>query len=143
MAFADRQVHKRYEAVVHGHLTAASGTPDGWEVIDLPLLPDWPNRPLSKVDLVHGKPSVTRWRVLDHGDVGTNTTRVALEPVTGRSHQLRLHLQAIGHPILGDALYAPVTVQALAPRLLLHATTITLAHPRDGAMATFHNPAPF
>ena len=140
MAFAARAVHKRYVAVVHGHLQGPAG--GGWSVIDLPLLADWPNRPLSKVDHDHGKPSVTRWRVLAH-DEASDTTRLALEPVTGRSHQLRLHLQAIGHPILGDALYAPPAVQALAPRLLLHATAITLPHPATGEPLSLNSPVPF
>jgi tRNA pseudouridine32 synthase/23S rRNA pseudouridine746 synthase len=100
--------------------------------IDLPLLPDWPNRPLSKVDTEHGKPSLTRWRALAY-DSAADTTRLELEPVTGRSHQLRLHLQAIGHPILGDALYAPGPVQARSPRLLLHATAHHPAPPRHPA----------
>jgi len=140
MAFAAREVHKRYVAVVQGKLAPAG---DGaWGVIDLPLSPDWPNRPLSKVDPEHGKPSVTRWRVLAHGDA-PGTTRLELEPVTGRSHQLRLHLQAIGHPILGDALYAPAPVQALAPRLLLHATAITLPHPATGEPLSLQSPVPF
>ena len=143
IAFADRLVHKRYEAVVQGHLYAPQGTPDGWGVIDLPLLPDWPNRPLSKVDHALGKPSVTRWRVVAHGGTPPGTTRVELEPVTGRTHQLRLHLQAIGHPILGDALYAPAAVQALAPRLLLHATAIALPHPVGGQVTAFSSPPPF
>ena len=140
MAFAAREVHKRYVAVVHGRLESAEG--DSWSTIDLPLLPDWPNRPLSKVDLANGKPSLTRWRVLAH-DAAANATRVALEPVTGRSHQLRLHLQAIGHPILGDALYAPQPVQAMAARLLLHATAITLPHPATGEPLSLHSPVPF
>ncbi len=140
MAFAAREVHKRYVAVVHGKLASPDG--DKWSVIDLPLSPDWPNRPLSKVDLDNGKPSLTRWRVLAHDDA-SNTTRVELEPVTGRSHQLRLHLQAIGHPILGDALYAPPSVQALAPRLLLHATAITLPRPATGEPLTLESPVPF
>lgn len=140
MAFAAREVHKRYVAVVHGHPRGAADR--GWSVIDLPLMPDWPNRPLSKVDLTHGKPSVTRWRVLDH-DTAAGTSRLELEPVTGRSHQLRLHLQAIGHPILGDALYAPPAVQALAPRLLLHATAITLPHPATGNPLSLQSPVPF
>lgn len=140
MAFAAREVHKRYVAVVQGRL---QGLPDGaWSTIDLPLSPDWPNRPLSKVDLDHGKPSLTRWRVLAHDDA-SNTTRVELEPVTGRSHQLRLHLQAMGHPILGDALYAPAPVQALSPRLQLHATAITLPHPAWGQTLSVHSPVPF
>ena len=140
MAFAAREVHKQYVAVVQGLLR---GLPGGaWSTIDLPLIPDWPNRPLSKVDREHGKPSETRWRVLAHDDAA-GTTRLELEPVTGRSHQLRLHLQAIGHPILGDALYAPPPVQALAPRLLLHATAITLPHPATGEPLSLQSPAPF
>ncbi len=140
MAFAAREVHKRYVAVVHGRLTGSGDSV--WNTIDLPLLPDWPNRPLSKVDHENGKPSLTRWRVLEH-DSKANTTRVELEPVTGRSHQLRLHLQAIGHPILGDALYAPGAVQALAPRLLLHATALTLTHPASGQPLAPVSPVPF
>ena len=143
MAFADRQVHKRYEAVVHGHLAAPQGAPDGWGVIDLPLMPDWPNRPLSKVDHALGKPSVTRWRLANHSNALPGTTHLELEPVTGRTHQLRLHLQAIGHPILGDALYAPAAVLAMAPRLLLHATAMTLPHPGSGELASFSSPKPF
>lgn len=141
-AFADRRVHKRYEAVAHGLLTPATDATDGWSVIDLPLLPDWPNRPLSKVDHALGKPSLTRWRVLAHHKAA-GTTHVELAPVTGRSHQLRLHLQAMGHPILGDALYAPPAVQALAARLLLHATAIVVPHPASGQAASFSSPAPF
>ena len=140
MAFAAREVHKRYVAVVHGRLESADG--GAWSVIDLPLLPDWPNRPLSKVDLANGKPSLTRWRVLAH-DPAADTTRVELEPVTGRTHQLRVHLQAIGHPMLGDALYAPPPVQALSPRLLLHATAITLPHPATGAPLSLQSHVPF
>lgn len=141
LAFAQREVSKRYVAVVYGQLSAPHSA-DGWGTIDLPLIADWPNRPLSKVDPVHGKPSVTRWRVLAH-DAAAGTTRLELEPVTGRTHQLRLHLQATGHPILGDALYAPGAVQALAPRLLLHASAITLPDPHSGQAVSFHSPAPF
>jgi tRNA pseudouridine32 synthase/23S rRNA pseudouridine746 synthase len=183
-AFADRQVRKRYEAVVTGRLAAPqddagphdaglhdaglhdagphdAGLHDpglhharlpsspgeepaegGWGVIDLPLALDWPRRPLSIVDRERGKPSRTLWRVLAH-DGPQGTTRVELAPVTGRSHQLRVHLQALGHPILGDALYAPAPVQAQAPRLLLHATRLAFAHPVDGRPLDFHSPAPF
>jgi tRNA pseudouridine32 synthase/23S rRNA pseudouridine746 synthase len=140
MAFAAREVHKRYIAVVHGRL--ASPDDGTWSVIDLPLLPDWPNRPLSKVDVANGKPSLTRWRALAY-DAAANTTRVELEPVTGRSHQLRLHLQASGHPILGDALYAPTTVQAMAARLMLHATGIAFPHPATGQPLSLQSPVPF
>jgi tRNA pseudouridine32 synthase/23S rRNA pseudouridine746 synthase len=102
-AFAARAVSKRYIAVVDGRLQAP---PEGWGMIDLPIIVDWPNRPLRIVDHAHGKPSLTRWRVLVHDETASNT-RVELEPVTGRSHQLRVHLRELGHPILGDALYAP------------------------------------
>ena len=101
---------------------------------------DWPNRPLRIVDYIHGKPSLTRWRVLGHD--GPNT-RVELEPVTGRSHQLRVHLQELGHPILGDALYAPPDVQAQAGRLLLHACALRFDHPLTGETLVFESPAPF
>ena len=128
-AFELRQVHKRYLAVVAGALAQA---PDGaWSTIDLPIAADWPRRPLRVIDHATGKPSQTRWRVLAH-DAAARTTRVALEPITGRTHQLRLHLSAIGHPILGDALYADAATQAQAPRLLLHACALGLAHPVTG-----------
>ena len=141
MAFAARSVHKRYEAVVHG-LLAPPESADGWGEIALPLILDWPNRPRSVVDPVRGKPSLTRWRVLAQDRAG-GSTRVALEPVTGRSHQLRVHLLALGHPILGDALYAPPEVQARADRLLLHACALRLPHPASGQDCEFTSPAPF
>jgi tRNA pseudouridine32 synthase/23S rRNA pseudouridine746 synthase len=111
-------------------------------VIDLPIIVDWPNRPLRIIDTSLGKPSVTRWRVLT-SDHAARTTRVELEPITGRSHQLRVHLKALGHPILGDALYADAAVQAKAPRLLLHACMLALAHPASGQPLRFESPAPF
>ena len=135
-AFAQREVHKRYVAIVHGRVDPAEGE------IDLPLLADWPNRPLQKVDAEHGKPSLTRYRVLAR-DAAANTTRVGLEPVTGRAHQLRVHLLAIGHPILGDALYAPAAVQAMASRLLLHAESLMFAHPATGEVLRLECDAPF
>ncbi|WP_137895756.1 RluA family pseudouridine synthase [Ramlibacter sp. 2FC] len=141
MAFAARAVHKRYEAVVQG-LLAAPESADGWGEIALPLILDWPNRPRSIVDPGRGKPSLTRWRVLAQDRAG-GTTRVALEPVTGRSHQLRVHLQCMGHPILGDALYAPPEVRARADRLLLHACALRLPHPATGQACDFSSPAPF
>jgi tRNA pseudouridine32 synthase/23S rRNA pseudouridine746 synthase len=133
-AFAQREVHKRYVAIVHGRLEAEHGE------IDLPLIADWPNRPLQKVDHEHGKPSLTRWRVID---ADANRTRVELEPVTGRAHQLRVHLLAIGHPILGDALYAPPEVLAGADRLLLHAARLQFAHPLTGKPLTIESTVPF
>jgi len=141
IAFADRAVHKRYVAVVTGHIAPPAA---GWDTIDLPLLTDWPNRPLQKVDAM-GKPSLTRWRVLahEHDATGQPQTRLELEPVTGRSHQLRVHLQALGHPILGDALYAPPDIQARSPRLLLHASAITLTHPLTGELLQLDSLPPF
>jgi len=133
-AFAARHVHKRYEAVVAGLLADDEGQ------IDLPLRADWPNRPRQQVDPQRGKPSCTRWRVLRR-DTVSGTTRAVLEPQTGRSHQLRVHMAAIGHPIVGDALYAP---QGLAgPRLMLHAVALTLPHPADGRTVNFSCPLPF
>jgi tRNA pseudouridine32 synthase/23S rRNA pseudouridine746 synthase len=135
-AFARREVHKRYVAVVHGLVA-----PDEGE-IDLPLRTDWPNRPRQQVSAEHGKPSLTRWRVLSH-DRAQDTTRLELTPVTGRSHQLRVHLLAIGHPILGDTLYAPADVQGRAERLLLHADALGFAHPVSGGWSSFDSHAPF
>lgn len=141
-AFAEREVAKRYVAVVAGQPQSAQRDAQGWALIDLPIAADWPNRPLRVIDPARGKPSQTRWRVLDH-DAAAGTTRLELEPLTGRSHQLRLHLQAIGHPILGDALYAPPPVQAAAPRLLLHASGLGLAHPASGRALHFDSRPPF
>ena len=121
-------------------VAATVGAPGATGSIDLPLMADWPNRPRQKVDREHGRPSTTRWTVLQAGGA---TTRLALEPVTGRSHQLRVHLQAIGHPILGDALYAPPDVAQAAPRLLLHACALTLAHPATGEPLAFASVVPF
>jgi tRNA pseudouridine32 synthase / 23S rRNA pseudouridine746 synthase len=131
--FETRAIHKRYLAVVDGHLVA---NPD-WQLTDLPIALDWPNRPLR---IIHadGKPSQSRWRALHH-DADTNTTRVELEPITGRSHQLRVHLKALGHPILGDALYAPADVKTKATRLLLHACTLRFLHPASHKEMVFEN----
>lgn len=139
-AFAEREVSKRYVAVVAGRLEAAAA--DGWGVIDLPIAADWPNRPLRIIDPERGQPSVTRWRVLGAGSAA-GTTRVELEPVTGRSHQLRVHLQALGHPILGDALYAPPQIAVASARLLLHACRLGFVHPHSGVAMEFSSPAPF
>jgi tRNA pseudouridine32 synthase/23S rRNA pseudouridine746 synthase len=141
LAFEKRQVHKQYEAVVAGRVEPAV-TDDPWNLIDLPLIVDWPNRPRSIVDHAIGKPSRTRWRVLGH-DPQAGTTRVLLEPVTGRSHQLRVHLLALGHPILGDPLYAPAAARVAAPRLLLHARRLALFHPVTGEPLVFVSPPPF
>ncbi len=130
--FHQREVEKRYMAVVVGRLDSEAGE------VDLPIAADWPNRPLRKVDAELGKPSLTRYRLMDFEKF--DVTRIELEPVTGRTHQLRVHMAAIGHPILGDALYGDVHS---APRLLLHATTLDLLHPLTGAALHFVSSAPF
>ena len=135
-AFAQREVEKGYVAVVDGHVVAECGE------IDLPLQADWPARPKQKVDLEKGKPSLTRYRVLARDTVRA-TTRLELHPVTGRAHQLRVHLLALGHPILGDALYASPTVQRRAERLLLHAQALRFPHPETGEPLAFESTVPF
>lgn len=132
MAFEARQVHKVYIAVVHGCVQADAG------IIDAPLAADWPRRPRQVVDLLHGKPACTHWRVISR-DAGS--TRLALEPVTGRSHQLRVHLQSIGHPIMGDTLYAED--RPPHPRLLLHASQLRLLHPGHGQPLQFDSAPAF
>lgn len=139
-AFELREVHKRYQAIVAGHMAALQA--GAWAEIDLPIAADWERRPLRVIDPVRGKPSQTRWRVLAH-DGDANTTRIELEPVTGRTHQLRVHLAAVGHAILGDALYADSAVHARAPRLLLHAAWLEFEHPGTGLRVEFALPAPF
>ncbi len=135
-AFAQRKVHKRYVAIVAGGVAPAQGE------IDLPLIADWPNRPRQMVDLARGKPSLTRYRMLTI-DAERDITRLELEPVTGRGHQLRVHLLAIGHPILGDALYAPPDIQARSDRLLLHAASLGFVHPVSAEALQFESIAPF
>ncbi|MEP6965415.1 MAG: RluA family pseudouridine synthase [Polaromonas sp.] len=139
--FERREIHKRYQALVQGCPAPTPGT-DGWSLIDLPIAVDWPRRPLRIIDAAHGKPSQTRWRPLAFDRTG-NSTRIELEPLTGRSHQLRVHLQALGHPILGDALYAPEAVQAKASRLLLHACNLRFLHPVSGLLMTLQSDPDF
>jgi tRNA pseudouridine32 synthase / 23S rRNA pseudouridine746 synthase len=134
IAFAERRVDKRYEAIVHRVPDADQGR------IELPLAADWPNRPRRKIDADHGKPAFTAWRVLER-DVATDRARLRLTPLTGRTHQLRVHLTAIGHPIVGDALYG--TFAGNATRMLLHATHLAFHHPLDGMPQVFECPAPF
>jgi len=138
-AFEQRQVDKRYVAVVNGCMAAPGAD---WGLIDLPLALDWPNRPLHKVDAVEGKPSQTHWHLLSV-EPAENLSRVLLEPFTGRSHQLRVHLQALGHPILGDRLYGGELATHRAPRLLLHAAQLRLPHPVDAGWLCFASPVPF
>lgn len=132
--FERRQTVKTYIARVWGHVAADSGR------IDLPLICDWPNRPLQMVCHDRGKPSVTDWRVLAREP---GATRVELTPLTGRSHQLRVHLLALGHPILGDSFYAHREALAAAPRLQLHAARLAFRHPEGGAHVAFEAPVPF
>lgn len=136
LAFEKRRVGKRYEAVVQGLLQPDSGT------VDAPLIADWPNRPKSMVDAVNGKPSVTHWQVLER-DAVLNCSRVSLQPVTGRSHQLRVHLLHLGHPILGDILYGSDSNRLAAPRLMLHAAHLAFEHPVTGEAQAFDCPPPF
>ncbi len=155
--FREHEVDKRYAAVVTGKLDLAriqyspsptlpqrergqsllpplgEGWDEGWGEVNLPIAADWPNRPLRKIDMEAGKPSLTRYRLLAY-DAATDTSRVELKPITGRTHQLRVHMAAIGHPILGDVLYGDV---ASAPRLLLHASSLRFAHPRTGDLLNF------
>jgi tRNA pseudouridine32 synthase/23S rRNA pseudouridine746 synthase len=131
--FEDRKVQKRYVAQIEGHPDDDRGH------IDLPLIVDWPNRPRQKVCHETGKPAQTDWRVIRHEG---NNTRVALKPLTGRSHQLRVHMLSLGHPILGDPLYATGTA-ADHPRLMLHAEELRLRHPTTGVTLKFRAPTPF
>ena len=123
MAFEARQVVKTYHAWVEGWLPMQ----DDWQTIDLPILLDWPNRPVHIIDHA-GKPSQTQWRCIQHRPAPA-ASLLELRPLTGRTHQLRVHLSAMGHPIWGDALYAPAHVQARSKRLMLHATELGLVHP--------------
>lgn len=133
-AFAARGVEKRYVAVVDGHVASASS--QEWQLIDLPLAADWLHRPKQCVDTARGRPSRSSYRVM-HYNPDTDSSRLELAPLTGRTHQLRVHLQAIGHAILGDALYATAAAQAKADRLLLHASGISLRHPATGEPMTW------
>lgn len=135
IAFAQGKVHKTYEAIVFGDLPAS----DDWQRIDAALLIDWPNRPKSKIDWENGKPSTTRWRSLGQGP-WPNTSRVALEPLTGRSHQLRLHMLHIGHGIVGDTLYDQADPSG---RLMLHAKRLQFLDPFNDTACDFASESPF
>jgi len=144
--FRERAIQKRYVAVVAGRLEAPSGE------VDLPLIGDWPNRPRQKVDHLSGKPSLTRYRVLGYGEAvhpsihqgerNSEVTRVELEPITGRTHQLRVHMAAIGHPIMGDMLYGEKAGGG-AERLLLHASALGFAHPLSAELLNLASEPPF
>ena len=138
-AFAQRQIEKTYLAIVAGLLATAPGQ---WQEIEAPIGTDWPNRPRRIIDPEQGKNAHTHYRLISH-QTAQQTSRVELKPVTGRTHQLRLHLQHLGHPILGDTLYAPAAIQTAAKRLLLHASQLALSHPADGRPMVFNSAAPF
>ncbi len=142
LAFEQRQVGKRYVAVVAGAPRNTADAAGGWDTIDLPIGADWLARPLQRVDHAEGRPSRTRWRALAY-DAASDSTRVELEPLTGRSHQLRVHMQALGHPILGDPLYASPAVEARAARLLLHAAGLQLMHPATRQPLVLESAVPF
>lgn len=128
IGFERRRVEKTYVAEVAGLVVGEAG------VIDLPLAADWPNRPMQMVDHKRGRRAVTEWQVLSRGET---TTKIELTPATGRSHQLRVHMLELGHPILGDTFYAPDAVFEAAPRLMLHAKRLSFDHPMAGERLGF------
>jgi ribosomal large subunit pseudouridine synthase A len=133
--FREREPKKYYQALVWGHLEHDHG------VVELPLICDWENRPRQKICFERGKRAVTFYDVLQR--YPNNTTRVKLTPITGRSHQLRLHMLALGHPILGDKFYAHPQAKALSPRLCLHAESLQIQHPITGETMEFTAPVGF
>lgn len=132
--FHDRQTTKRYIADIAGKLDTHEGE------VNLPLRCDWENRPKQMVDFEKGKAAKTLWRQLSCGE---DSTRVELKPITGRSHQLRVHMQQLGHPIIGDRFYAPEDIEAKSPRLHLHAEELSFFHPDTEEQLTFISPCPF
>ncbi len=132
--FQDREVEKKYLAEVGGLVEEERG------LIDIPIRKDMENPPKQCVDFEQGKCSQTHWKVIERKEL---STALELRPITGRSHQLRIHLREIGHPILGDDLYAPQEVLAMAPRLMLHAHSLTISHPANRERVTFTTPSPF
>lgn len=137
--FEQRKTQKSYLARVFGCVEQDKGS------VDLPLICDWPNRPKQKIDHENGKKSLTHYRVLSHSDSADEhaTTLLELTPVTGRSHQLRVHMLALGHPILGDRLYAPEPALTMSSRLQLHALKLSLFHPSTEQSISFNAPCPF
>ena len=133
--FREREPKKTYIARVWGHLGQDEG------LIDLPLICDWPNRPKQKVCYETGKSAQTEYQVISRDDDGS--TRVKLSPITGRSHQLRVHMLAMGHPILGDGFYAHPEAKAMASRLQLHAQQLCITHPEFGTPMHFKCEAEF
>lgn len=134
MQFQERQVDKCYEALVLGTPEADEG------LVDAAIRKDLERPPRQCIDPERGRPSQTHWRVMARGD---GSARLALSPRTGRSHQLRVHLLSIGHPILGDDLYAPPEALDMAERLCLHATALAVRHPESDQRVSFESKAPF
>jgi len=134
--FEQRAVSKYYEALVWGLPAADEGE------INLPICVDWPNRPRKIIDYENGKPSQTFYRVMQR-DEARGIARVELKPITGRSHQLRVHLAEIGHPILGCPFYAHEQARAASDRLTLHARNLSVTHPVSGEPLSFEAPTPF
>lgn len=136
--FEQRKISKSYIANIYGRLEQEQGE------VNLPLICDWPNRPMQKVDHENGKKALTHYQILKRLNVGEEqTTLVELTPITGRSHQLRVHMLSLGHPILGDRLYAHPQALALSDRLQLHAKTLQFAHPVTEATLSFEVKCPF
>ena len=133
-SFQERKTEKQYQAIIAGTPSVQNGS------VDLPLICDWENRPLQIVDFEQGKSAFTHWKILESTDLGS---RVKLTPITGRSHQLRVHMQAIGHPIIGDRFYADPENEAKSDRLLLHAEQLAFPHPSTDEMVSFTVPCPF
>lgn len=134
--FAQRTVAKRYEAILDGRLAEITGE------IKFPLIKDVDGFPLQKICYETGKPATSRYQVLSY-NADNNTSHVQFEPVTGRTHQLRLHSMAIGHPIIGCDLYDLNESFAKADRLMLHATSLTFAHPKSNETMNFSSPSLF
>jgi len=136
LLFEQRRIKKRYIAIVNGKLEHERGE------IKLPLIADWSRRPLQRVDHEIGKPAVTTYKLMQYHSEN-DTTRIELIPETGRTHQLRVHMQAIGHAIVGDRLYATEEVQKKAARLLLHAEMLAFIHPLNGREIEINSEVPF
>ncbi len=132
--FHDRETKKRYVAIVNGLISEMEGE------INVPLMKDWPNRPKQKIDLEQGKSAQTHYKVLSHTH---DETRVELIPITGRTHQLRVHMLSLGHPILGDSLYGTEQCLKKSPRMLLHALELGFHHPTTGEWCVYQYPAEF
>lgn len=135
--FQERQTEKTYQAVVAGHL-------EGEGTVNVPVIYDPEHPPLHIAAPDHNKPALTHWQAIEHFEIqGQAVTRVKLTPITGRSHQLRVHMQYLGHPIVGDTLYATPEQQQLIPRLCLHAEHLSFYHPQTEELVEFYYPVPF